>query len=166
MAIYKQVQERMLQPYHYLSSNGMEAKHDTPEEDLAKDSLGSLSVAYGELEKRNDRLIYTEASDLDLMSEVEQDKAFYAFDEASVNRMLRLNAIAEVDRDSAPSEEEEAAPEPAINASPQARKEAEKRGVDLRNVEGTGNGGQITLNDVKAVQDHPRDDGIRTWEED
>ncbi len=36
-----------------------------------KDSLGSLASAYGELEKRNDRLIYTSDADASLMTEDE-----------------------------------------------------------------------------------------------
>lgn len=172
MAIYKQVQERMLQPFHYFAANGKEAKHDTPESELSKDGSGNLNVAYGELEKRNDRLIYTSSADTSLMTDAELEKAFYAFDGATVSRMEDHGAVVKVERSAAPSSDSDAvsAPEEPLHASDAAKKEADKQGIDLRNVEGSGKDGQITVNDVKlAAANLAADDddaGVRTYEAD
>lgn len=166
MAIYKQVNERVLLPYHYLATNGHEARHDTDDSELTVDEAGNPRVAFAELEKRNGRIIYTDGADLNLLTEDESAKAFYASDPASVTRMVNHSAIVQVDRSAAPQEDSEEAQEEAreVNASTAARREASNSGVDLTEVEGTGSGGQITVGDVrKAAEDSDSD--LRTYEE-
>ncbi len=41
-----------------------------------------------------------------------------------------------------------------VNASPAARSFAQQRGIDITQVEGTGDGGMITLNDVRDFREH------------
>lgn len=96
MAVYKQVSERLLLPYHYIAASGMEANHDTNADALSVNERGNPETAIVTLEKRNDRVIYQSAADFDSLSEEEQASAFYAFDEYSVNRMERKGAIEKV----------------------------------------------------------------------
>ncbi len=59
-----------------------------------------------------------------------------------------------------PSEPEAQAPEkPAleIKASPLARRLADEKGVDIRQVQGTGQGGRITKDDVLAYESRPKE---------
>jgi pyruvate dehydrogenase E2 component (dihydrolipoamide acetyltransferase) len=49
---------------------------------------------------------------------------------------------------------EASAPSEEANASPAARTFAEQRGIDLIHVQGTGDGGMITLNDVRNFREH------------
>lgn len=56
--------------------------------------------------------------------------------------------------DTATAEAEPEAQEPeSIKATDAARRRAEELGVDLREVEGTGSGGQVTVDDVKKKAD-------------
>lgn len=96
MALYKLVQERVLVPYYYLASNGMEAKHDTDSNVLAVDERGNSKSAIATLERTQGRIIYQDQADFDSLSEEEQANAFYTFDEAALNRYLDKGAIEEV----------------------------------------------------------------------
>ena len=49
---------------------------------------------------------------------------------------------------------EASAPSEEANASPAARTFAKQRGIDLIHVQGTGDGGMITLNDVRNFREH------------
>lgn len=105
--IYRMVMQKIMLPYHYLASTGLEAKHYTPNAEKEVDAQGNPKSALVALDKRDNRLLYQTAEDYDLLTEEEQFNAFYNTDSAALDRMLHFGAVEEVNRTPAPQQEDE-----------------------------------------------------------
>lgn len=104
MAIYKLAMQKVMMPYHYLSSTGLEADHTASVNDKAVDERGNPKSALVAIDIREDRLLYQNDSDYNLLSDEEKANAFYVTDDAALNRLIHFGALESVEK--APQQEQ------------------------------------------------------------
>lgn len=97
MAIYQfnpaTKHQALLFPYQFLAANGAEARHDTTAADKAVDERGTPKKEYALITRRENRLLYENATDWGNLSADEKTRAFWASDSALLTRYTNKGVI-------------------------------------------------------------------------
>lgn len=101
--------ERILIPVHSMYGSGEVADHTVKEDHLRKDAHNRAEVAY--VEVRRGDILYTKAADFNKLSDVEKEYAYFVFDDSSIKRYDKLDAVKDYKPQAAKEEEAETADE-------------------------------------------------------
>lgn len=83
--------ERLLYPAHAMYGSGEIANHTVDDKQKRMDSNGRPEVAYVDASRGD--LLYTKAADFNKLNDLEKSRAHFVFDDSSIKRYEKLDAV-------------------------------------------------------------------------